>query len=301
MTGPGTELVAAGAAGARFPVPVPDGLLAGEQAGAGDPVVLIHGFSFDRTMWDPQFPVVARRYRAIRYDLRGFGESGLPVANRDHVTDLLALLDALGAGRAHLVGLSLGANIALAAAALHPDRVRTITLASPGCPAIPGRTPRPPEEAAGVAAAEGVEAAKRWWLSHEIFRSAQRYPAARAHLAAMVGRFPAHQWGDGGSARRRCRPLTGLLAGLAAPALILGGALDVAGYRDIAALLEREIPNAERQELADCGHLLNLERPAEFTGAGCWQLPGLLRMTLPGLPRLTAALVREREPGIRSA
>ena len=266
MTEPGTEpAAAAGAAGARFPVPVPDGLLAGEQAGAGDPVVLIHGFSFDRTMWDPQFPVVAHRYRAIRYDLRGFGESGLPVANRDHVTDLLALLDALGAGRAHLVGLSLGANIALAAAALHPDRVRTITLASPGLPGYPWRTPRPPEEAAGVAGAEGVEAAKRWWLSHEIFRSAQRYPAARAHLAAMVARFPAHQWGDGGSAPP-LPSLTGLLAGLAAPALILGGALDVAGYRDIAALLEREIPNAERQEFAGCGHLLNLERPAEFTG-----------------------------------
>jgi pimeloyl-ACP methyl ester carboxylesterase len=253
-------------AGARFAVRVADGVLAGEQAGGGDPVVLIHGFSFDRTMWDPQFPAVAGRYLAIRYDLRGFGESGLPVANRDHVTDLLALLDALGAGRAHLVGLSLGANIALAAAALHPDRVRTITLASPGLPGYRWRTPRPPDEAAGVAAAEGVAAAKRWWLSHEIFRSAQRYPAAREQLAAMVERFPAHQWGAGGAAAPPLPSLTGFLAGLGAPALILGGALDVAGYRDIAAVLEREIPGAERQEFTGCGHLLNLERPAEFTG-----------------------------------
>jgi pimeloyl-ACP methyl ester carboxylesterase len=241
-------------------------VLAGEQAGGGDPVVLIHGFSFDRTMWDPQFPVLASGYRTIRYDLRGFGESGLPVANRDHVTDLLALLDALGAGRAHLVGLSLGANIALAAAALHPDRVRTITLASPGLPGYPWRTPRPPEEAASVARAEGIEAAKRWWLSHEIFRSARGNPAAREHLAAMVARFPAHQWDDALPAAPVLPPLTGFLAGLAAPALILGGALDVAGYRDIAAVLARQVPGAERQEFAGCGHLLNLERPAEFTG-----------------------------------
>ena len=252
--------------GARFPVRVPGGLLAGEEAGDGDPVVLIHGFSFDAAMWDPQFPGLARRYLAIRYDLRGFGESGLPVANRDHVADLLALLDALGIGRAHLAGLSLGANIALAAAALHPDRVRTITLASPGLPGYPWRTPRPPDEAAIVAANEGIEAAKRWWLSHEIFRSTRRYPAANEQLAAMVARFPAHQWDNTLPAAPSLPSLTAFLPGLAAPALILGGALDVSGYRDIAAVLEREIPNAERQEFADCGHLLNLERPAEFTG-----------------------------------
>ena len=272
MTGTGAEPGAAGPgragalASARFPVRVPDGLLRGEEAGDGEPVVLIHGFSFDRSMWDPQFPAVARRYRAIRYDLRGFGESGLPAADRDHVADLLALLDALGAGRAHLVGLSLGANIALAAAALHPDRVRTITLASPGLPGYPWRTPRPPEEAAMVADREGIEAAKRWWLGHEIFRSTQRYPAARERLAAMVARFPAHQWDNALPAAPPLPSLTGFLPGLAAPALILGGALDVAGYRDIAAVLGGEIPNAERQEFDGCGHLLNLERPARFTG-----------------------------------
>ena len=264
MTGP--EPGAGSGAGRRFPVRVPDGALAGEEAGDGEPVVLIHGFSFDRSMWDPQFPVLARQYRTIRYDLRGFGESGLPVANRDHVTDLLALLDALGIGRAHLVGLSLGANIALAAAALHPDRVRTITLASPGLPGYPWRTPRPPEEAAMVARARGIEAAKRWWLGHEIFRSTARYPAAREQLAAMAARFPAHQWRDDRATAPQLPSLTGYLTGLAAPALILGGALDVAGYRDTAAVLAREIPNAERHEFAGCGHLLNLERPAEFTG-----------------------------------
>ena len=264
MSGPASPAASTPAARGPFPVRVPDGLLAGEEAGRGDPVVLIHGFSFDAAMWDPQLPDLARRYRAIRYDLRGFGESGRPAANRDHVTDLLALLDALDAGRAHLVGLSLGANIALAAAALHPDRVRTITLASPGLPGYPWRTPRPPEEAAMVARDHGIEAAKRWWVGHEIFRSTRRYPAAREQLAAMVARFPAHQWDDGLPAAPALPSLTGFLAGLAAPTLILGGALDVAGYREVAAVLAREIPNAERQEFAGCGHLLNLERPAEF-------------------------------------
>jgi pimeloyl-ACP methyl ester carboxylesterase len=246
-----------------FAVPVPHGLLAGEEAGDGEPAVLIHGFSFDRAMWDPQFPALARRYRTIRYDLRGFGASGAPVAGQGHVGDLLLLLDALGVRRAHLVGLSLGANIALAAAALHPDRVRTVVLASPGLPGYQWTTPRPPDEAAEVARRAGTEAARRWWLSHPIFGSAGRYPAARQRLDEMVGRFPAYQWAPGPAADP-LPPLTGYLSTLAQPALILNGALDAAGYRDIAAALLAALPRAERTEFADAGHLLNLEQPERF-------------------------------------
>ena len=97
------------------------------------------------------------------------------------------MLDAFTIDRAHLVGLSLGANIALATAALHPDRVRSVVLASPGLPGYAWTTPRPPDEAAAVARRAGIAAAKEWWLGHEVFRSAERYPAARAHLADMVG------------------------------------------------------------------------------------------------------------------
>jgi 3-oxoadipate enol-lactonase len=251
------------AAAATFAVAVPDGRLAGEEAGAGDPVVLIHGFSFDKAMWDPQFPGLAGHYRAVRYDLRGFGESGLPAAGRDHVADLLALLDALGIERAHLAGLSLGANIALAAAALHPGRVRSVVLASPGLPGYQWTTPRPPDEAADVARRAGVAAAKRWWLGHQIFRSADTYPLARRYLTEMVGRFPAHQWADVPAAAP-LPPLTGHLSTLPARTLIMNGALDVPGYREIASVLHREIPGAQRQEFPAAGHLLNLEQPERF-------------------------------------
>jgi 3-oxoadipate enol-lactonase len=248
---------------ASFDVEIPQGRLRGEESGSGTAVVLIHGFSFDLSMWDPQVAALAARYRVIRYDLRGFGRSGAPAAGRDHVADLLTLLDALTIDRVQLVGLSLGANIALAAAAFHPDRVRRLVLASPGLPGHQWSTPRPPDEAAYVARREGVEAAKRYWLSHEIFRSARAQPQARRRLAEMVGRFPAHQWAEGPAAAP-LPSLTGYLSTVRAPALILNGALDVPGYREIATVLHSEIPNAEHHELPDAGHLLNLERPAEF-------------------------------------
>ena len=249
--------------GAQFTIAVPDGRLAGEEAGAGDAVVLIHGMSFDQSMWEPQFPVLAARFRTVRYDLRGFGASGRPAAGRGHVEDLLALLDALAIGRAHLAGLSLGANIALAAAALHPDRVRSVVLASPGLPGYAWTTPRPPDEAAAVARRAGITAAKEWWLGHEVFRSAERYPVARARLADMVGRWPAYQWADGPAAPP-LPSLTGCLSTLRSPVLVMNGALDVPGYREIASVLHREIPGARRAEFPDAGHLLNLERPARF-------------------------------------
>jgi 3-oxoadipate enol-lactonase len=250
---------------ARFEIGIPEGRLTGEEAGAGAPVVLIHGLSFDRSMWDPQFAALAPHHRTIRYDLRGFGDSGAPAAGQGHAEDLLALLDALAIDRAHLVGLSLGANVALAVAAARPDRVRTVVLASSGLPGYAWTTPRPPDEAASVARSEGIAAAKRWWLDHEIFRSTRSYPAARERLEEMVGRFPAHQWRDGPAATP-LPSLTSYLSTLPARTLILNGALDVPGYREIAAVLHREIPDAARHEFPDAGHLLNLEQPGRFNG-----------------------------------
>ena len=250
----------------RHEIALPDGgELAAEEAGAGPPVVLIHGFSFDRSMWDPQFHALIGQYRTIRYDLRGFGCSSAPVAAQGHVEDLLAVLDALMIDRAHLVGLSLGANIALATAAFHPDRVRSVVLASPGLPGHAWTTPRPPDEAAKVARRDGIAAGRRWWLGHEIFRSAERYPAARARLADMVGRWPAHQWADGPTAPP-LPSLAGRLGTLPVPVLVMNGALDDPGYREIASVLHRQIPGARREEFPDAGHLLNLERPERFTG-----------------------------------
>ncbi len=247
----------------QLSIPVAAGRLRGEERGAGSALVLLHGFSFDMSMWDPQFGAFARQHRTVRYDLRGFGRSGRPAAGRGHVADLLALLDALGIQHAHLAGLSLGANVALATAVHHPDRVHGLVLASPGLPGHRWTTPRPPDQAAQVARQHGITAAKEYWLGHEIFRSAADYPEARWHLADMIGRFPAHQWHDAPAADP-LPPLAGSLARLRAPVLVLNGARDVPGYLEIAARLCRDIPGARRHEMAGAGHLLTLEQPASF-------------------------------------
>jgi 3-oxoadipate enol-lactonase len=142
--------------------------------------------------------------------------------------------------------------------------VRTLVLASPGLPGHPWTTPRPPDEAAKVARREGIAAAKHWWLDHEIFRSTERYPAARERLEEMVARFPAYQWWTDAPQADALAPLTSQLSTLPTRTLILNGARDVLGYREIASVLQREIPGAAREEFPDAGHLLNLEQPDRF-------------------------------------
>ena len=76
-----------------------------ELAGAGHPLVLIHGFTLDTRMWDDQFAVFAQEYQMLRYDLRGFGKSALPTGGSyAHTDDLKALLDSLHIAHASFLG-----------------------------------------------------------------------------------------------------------------------------------------------------------------------------------------------------
>ena len=87
-----------------------------DEAGEGPAVVLLHAAIGDRRMWDAQFTELAGSHRVIRYDRRGFGESGGGSGPYSHHEDLLALLDARGIEQAALVGSSMGGACALDAA-----------------------------------------------------------------------------------------------------------------------------------------------------------------------------------------
>lgn len=250
-------------------IDVDGGQLWAEAAGQGTPVVLLHGFSFDASSWDDQFEALAARHRVVRYDLRGFGRSSLPAGPYSHVDDLLALLDRQVDGPAHLVGLSLGANVALSAALVAPQRVRSLVLASSGLPGHAWQDERPPEAAMRHAALQGVEATRGFWLQHPLFASTASRPAVRQRLAAMVQRYSGWHWRPD-SAAMPMQPLPAhvdRLGEVAAPTLVLGGAEDVPGYRDIAARLQAGIRGAQRSTFASAGHVLNMEVPGPFNAA----------------------------------
>ncbi len=123
--------------------------LAGEDfpvvdAGAGRPVLLLHGFPDSRFLWRQQIPaLVDAGYRVIAPDLRGFGEAPRPVDVRAYrrpllVADVLNLLDRLGLDRVTLVGHDWGASLSWSVAGSYPERIDRLVVLSVGAPTSPG-------------------------------------------------------------------------------------------------------------------------------------------------------------------
>jgi pimeloyl-ACP methyl ester carboxylesterase len=115
-----------------------DGLgLAGEEAGEGPPIVLLHGLTATRRYVVMGSRLLERRgYRLISYDARGHGESGAPqdpsaYEYRDLAEDLRAVLDHLGVERAVLAGSSMGAATAVSFALDSPERVGALVQSTP--------------------------------------------------------------------------------------------------------------------------------------------------------------------------
>jgi len=104
-----------------------------EEAGAPDapPLVLIMGWGGDHTAWALQVPAFAAEHRVIALDNRGAGQSEVPDAPytiAGMAGDVVGLMDALGIGRAHICGASMGGMIAQELTLRHPERVRTLGL-----------------------------------------------------------------------------------------------------------------------------------------------------------------------------
>lgn len=105
-----------------------------DVVGNGDTLVLVHGSWGERQTWGFVVPGLAESFRVISYDRRGHGESTAPPdagTVHEDVADLVALIDALGNGRVHIVASSYGACIALRLAAAHPERVARMVCHEP--------------------------------------------------------------------------------------------------------------------------------------------------------------------------
>jgi pimeloyl-ACP methyl ester carboxylesterase len=107
-----------------------------EEAGAGTPVVFVHEFAGDYRTWEPQMRRFARSHRCVTYSQRGYPPSDVPTDPARYGQDIargdvIALMDALGIGKAHVVGHSMGAYTALHVGIRHPDRCISVTAA--GC------------------------------------------------------------------------------------------------------------------------------------------------------------------------
>lgn len=237
-----------------------------EMAGKGKTVVFIHGGLADSRMWDDQFEDFSKKFRVVRYDLRGFNKSDFPKAAFSHVDDLYALLKFLKIEKASFIGSSLGGMIAADFALEHPEMVEKLVFSGSGLRG--DKSPRNAQSAAVYKAAEekGMKTAIEMWMEHPFFVAGKTDAEFRRRSEQMlVDNYK--YWGP----TPQPIPLTwskqvtiDRLSEIKAPTLVIVGAKDVPAIIRIADTLATKISGAELALIAGVSHHLNMEIPDEY-------------------------------------
>jgi pimeloyl-ACP methyl ester carboxylesterase len=245
-------------------IPVPNGKLYYEIAGAGEPLVFVHGFTLDTRMWDDQWEVFAETYLVVRYDVRGFGRSDVPSSSYANYVDLDAVVQHLELERPHVVGLSMGGGIAIDYAVNFPEGLRSMTMidSSLGGYAFP-ESFRASVSFGPIAKEQGLKAAIDAWLAHPFFVPAAERPAVLARLNEIVGAYHGYAWRDPPFASRPSAPSAAERLGeVRVPTLVIVGERDIPEFRDVAKLMADNIAGAKLVIVRGAGHMSNMESPA---------------------------------------
>jgi 3-oxoadipate enol-lactonase len=264
--------------------------LATVDRGSGLPVLLVHGFPLDHTMWDAQVEVLSGRFRVIAPDLRGFGQSGLAVGQPPSAVlespqpgaavpqattmdqfadDLAALVDALGiTERVVLCGLSMGGYIAFALCRKYAARLRGLILCDTRAAADTPEAAAGRRETAEWVLREGLAPLADTMLPKLLAPAtlAERPETVAALRKVILASDPR---GIAAALRGMAERAdsTPLLAQIAFPTLVLVGQEDSLSPVDQMQALARQIPNAQFVTIPNAGHLPPLEQPAETTAA----------------------------------
>ncbi|OGL24461.1 MAG: alpha/beta hydrolase [Candidatus Rokubacteria bacterium RIFCSPLOWO2_12_FULL_73_47] len=227
--------------------------------GRGRAVLLSHGYSATRRMWDGQHRALGDRYRVISWSLRGHGRTESPADPAQYsadltVADMRALLAHLGVARAVVGGLSLGGYVSLAFALAHPEMVEALVICDSG-PGYRSADARAAWNARAHARAAELEARGLDALAD---RSREMREAMGEHRSAQGLAHAAR----GMLAQEGSRVIDGL-PGIRVPTLIVVGDQDTP-FLAPSDYMAKKIPGARLEVIAGAGHSANLDQPEAF-------------------------------------
>ncbi|HET9440268.1 MAG TPA: alpha/beta hydrolase [Longimicrobiales bacterium] len=247
-------------------LPVNGGRIYYEVAGSGPAVVLLHGGFGDRRMWDPQFTALARSFRVVRYDHRGFGRSPAPDSAYSPLHDLVQLLDHLDIDKAHLVGNSMSAALVLSFALLHPDRINRVVASAGGA----GGYPYTEADFASVAAVfttaqqQGVDSAGQLWLRNPMIAVSSRHERSADLVRRMVEEnraiFLMQHWPEEALTPRAYERMSELRV----PVLFVVGENDTPLVQRVAEATAARVPGSQLWRVPGADHLPHLVAPELF-------------------------------------
>jgi pimeloyl-ACP methyl ester carboxylesterase len=241
-------------------------VLPGDDVGSGPAVVLLHAGVADRTMWREHLrPIADAGYRALAFDLPGFGEAE-PAAESAPWVDVLETLDSFAVDRAALVGNSFGGAVALRVAVCAPERVSALMVVSaPPIELEPsaelGAAWEAEEEALERGDVDGAVAAviDAWTLP-------DASPALRDRVGTMQRRAFERQLAADApvEAEDPVEQQRSALATLTIPTLVARGEFEMPDFHTGAQELAAELPAAREVVITGAGHLAPLEQPDAF-------------------------------------
>jgi pimeloyl-ACP methyl ester carboxylesterase len=249
----------------------------GPDASHAPPILFIHEFAGDYRSWQGQMRHFGRDRRCITWSARGYPMSDCPedegLYGQDYFTsDAVAVLDAAGVDKAHVVGLSMGGYTALMLALAHPDRLISCVAAGAGSGGL--NALRPAFIADSLARAAEFEQAGRidaeaYCLGPTRVQLKRKHPMAwRAfveHMAEHPVRGAATTLRRVQAGRTALEDMAAELAAIEVPVLLLVGDEDEPCL-DVNLWMKRRMPAARLAMLPGSGHVLNIEEPALFNG-----------------------------------
>jgi pimeloyl-ACP methyl ester carboxylesterase len=252
---------------------VGDGQLYYEMAGNGMPLVLSHAAFLDSRMFDAIWEPLAKHFRVIRYDMRGFGRSSPakgPLCRRE---DLDQLLQHLEITEMHLVGCSNGGQISLDLAIEQPQRVKSLTLvdSTPSGFELRGEPPRYMLEMFDAMQKGDIDYSNelqiRIWLDGET-REPEQIDSTLRRKALEMNRIPVSQStffiADTQPINPLNPPAITRLESVKCPTWVVAGSLDHPEVLRAADEMANRIPNAHKTIIESTGHVPSYEQPDTF-------------------------------------
>lgn len=241
-----------------------------EVKGQGQPLLLLHAGLADSRMWDDQFEAFSKRYRVIRFDMRGFGRSNMPSGSFANYEDIRALLDFLQCKTIYLLGISFGGSLALDFVLAYPNYVKALILAAPS---VSGESPSErikqfwdeEETALDNDDLEGAtELNLRLWVDGPHREPNQVSADVRKRVQEMQLAIFKKDIPDDIEEEELDPPAIERLGEVKIPVQLLIGELDLEEKLALADQLANELPQSEKVVILEVAHMLNMEKPDLF-------------------------------------
>jgi pimeloyl-ACP methyl ester carboxylesterase len=246
---------------------VGDTEIAFDDIGSGLPVVFLHAFPLNRTMWEPQIGAFVGECRCIPIDFRGLGESAAaaPYSMDRYADDVAGVLDALQIERAVVVGLSMGGYVAFALWRRHRGRVRAFVLADTRAVADTVDTVAKRRELIEIAETQGSAGVANAQIAGLISAATRdKRPDTYDAIHRMIAQAPVEGIVGAIEAMIERPDSTETCSGIDVPTLLIVGEEDaVTPAADARAILSA-IAGSRLEVIRQAGHLSNVERAAAF-------------------------------------